>query len=707
MARPTPLSRTRNIGIVAHIDAGKTTTTERILYYTGMSHKIGEVHDGAATTDYMEQERERGITIQSAAVTTHWRRRAGELSAEEIAKVPEYQINIIDTPGHVDFTIEVERSLRVLDGAVVVFDGVAGVEPQSETVWRQADRYGVPRMCFINKLDRTGADFLKCVGMIKDRLKAVPAVISLPIGLESDHRGIIDLVRMKALVWKGDDLGAHYDVSEIPAELKDQADEWREKLLENCADVDDAFAEKFLEGAAITETDINAALRAGCLAARHVPTFCGSAFKNKGVQFLLDSVLDFLPSPDEVPAIKGVIPGKEERVEERPADDNAPFAGLAFKIINDKYGQLSFVRVYSGILAKGGSVKNMRTGKRVRIGRLVRMFADKREDIDMAYAGTICAAIGIDAITGDTLCHEDHEIVLESMDIPPAVVTLAIEPKAKGDQERMGVALSKLSGEDPSLRLSTDEETGQTKIAGMGELHLEIVVDRLKREYAVECNVGKPQVAYRETITATVEQEGKYVKQTGGRGQYGHVWVRLEPNETGKGFEFLNKVVGGVVPKEYIGAVGKGIEEALSTGIRAGFPVVDVKASLFDGSYHDVDSNEMAFKIAGSMAFKEGARKAAPILLEPYMKTEVITPEDWMGDVIGDINSRRGRVNGMEDRHGMKIISCDVPLAEMFGYANDLRSRTQGRATYTMEFSHYEQVPNSIADEIIAKATGG
>ena len=706
MARQFPLNLTRNIGIIAHIDAGKTTTTERILYYTGLSHKIGEVHEGAAVTDYMEQERERGITITSAAVTCTYRRRAAELSEAEVKKAPNYQINIIDTPGHVDFTIEVERSLRVLDGAVVVFDGVAGVEPQSETVWRQADKYRVPRMCYVNKLDRTGADFYRCVGMIRDRLKATPAVIALPIGAEADFRGLIDLIRMKALVWDDDTLGAQYQVVDIPEDFKAQADEWREKLMENCADSEDEFAEKYLEGGDITEADVVRALRKGTLSYKVVPTFPGSSFKNKGVQFMLDSVLDFLPAPDEVPAIMGTVPGKEEK-EARPADDKAPFAALAFKIINDKYGALTFVRIYSGTLTKGTSVTNMRTGKRLRIGRLVRMFADKREDIEEAFSGQICAAIGVDCSTGDTLCDEDHEIILESLDIPPAVVELAIEPKAKSDQEKMGVALGKLAGEDPSLRLSTDEETGQTKIAGMGELHLEIIVDRLKREYSVEANVGKPQVAYRETITAQVEQEGKYVKQTGGRGQYGHVWIRLEPNETGKGFEYVNAIVGGVVPKEYIPAVGKGIEEALSTGIRAGYPVVDVKATLFDGSYHDVDSNEMAFKIAGSMAFKEGARKAKPIILEPYMKTEVITPEDWMGDVIGDINSRRGRVNGMEDRHGLKVVSAEVPLAEMFGYANDLRSRTQGRATYTMEFSHYEAVPNNIAEEIVAKATGG
>jgi elongation factor G len=697
MARDIPLERTRNIGIVAHIDAGKTTTTERVLYYTGKSHKIGEVHDGAATTDYMAQERERGITITSAAVTCEWKRR-------EDPKAPPYRINIIDTPGHVDFTIEVERSMRVLDGAVTVFDGVAGVEPQSETVWRQADRYGVPRMCFVNKLDRTGANFFRCVDMIVNRLKARPAVISLPIGAEATFVGIVDLIRMKALIWHNDDLGATYDITDIPAELQDQANQYREKLMEDCADCDDAFAEKFLEGHDVTEDDVIRALRAGTIAAKIVPTFCGSAFKNKGVQFMLDSVLDFLPSPLDIPPVKGKLENGEDAT--RPADDKAPFSALAFKIINDKFGQLTFIRVYSGVLAKGDTIVNMRSGKKARIGRLVRMFADKREEIEEIAAGGIAAAIGLDATTGDTICDPAHPIILESLDIPPAVVKLAIEPKTKADQEKMGIGLSKLSSEDPSLRLSVDEETAQTTIAGMGELHLEIIVDRLKREFNVEANVGKPQVAYRETITRLVEQEGKYIKQSGGKGQYGHVWIKIEPNETGKGFEFVDAIKGGTVPKEFIPAVRKGAEEALSSGIQAGYPVVDIKYTLFDGSYHDVDSNEMAFKIAASMAFKEGAKKAGPIILEPIMKAEVITPEDWMGDVIGDLNSRRGKITGMNDRSGMKIVESNVPLAEMFGYANDLRSRTQGRASYTMEFSHYEQVPGNVAKEIIAKATG-
>ncbi len=697
MSERFPLEHIRNIGIVAHIDAGKTTTTERILYYTGRSHKIGEVHEGATVTDYMEQERERGITITAAAVTCEWKRR-------EDAKSKPYRINIIDTPGHVDFTIEVERSLRVLDGAVTVFDGVAGVEPQSETVWRQADRYGVPRMCFVNKLDRTGANFFRCVDMIRDRLKARPAVLTLPIGIEAEFKGLIDLIRMKALIWREDTLGAKYDIVDIPAELADQAQEYHEKLLEDCADCDDVLAEKYLEGSEITEDEMIAALRKGTISGKVIPTFCGSAFKNKGVQFLLDSVVDFLPSPADIPAIKGHLENGAEAI--RKTSNSEPFSALAFKIINDKYGQLTFLRAYSGVLKKGDSVVNMRTGKKVRIGRLVRMFADKREDIEDIEAGGIAAAIGIEATTGDTLCDADKPIILESLDVPPAVVKLAIEPKTKGDQEKMGLALGRLSSEDHSLRLSVDEETGQTTIAGMGELHLEIIVDRLKREFMVEANVGKPQVAYRETITKVVESEGKYVRQTGGRGQYGHVWLRVEPNEAGKGFLFESEIVGGSIPKEYVPAVKKGIEEALDTGIRAGFPVVDIKVALTDGSYHDVDSSEMAFKIAGSMGFKDGAKKAGPIILEPIMKTEVITPEEWMGDVIGDLNSRRGRITGMDERSGMKIVSANVPLAEMFGYANDLRSRTQGRATYTMEFSHYEPVPNSIADEIISKATG-
>lgn len=697
MSSDKRLSLTRNIGIVAHIDAGKTTTTERILYYTGLSHKIGEVHDGAATTDYMVQERERGITITAAAVTCTWRRR-------EDPAAPLYTINIIDTPGHVDFTIEVERSMRVLDGAVTVFDGVAGVEPQSETVWRQADRYGVPRMCFVNKMDRTGANFFRCVEMIKDRLLARPAVITLPIGAEAGFKGIVDLVRMKSIVWKEETLGAKYDVTDISSDLLPQAEEYRAALLETCADCDDGFAEKYLDGAEIGEADVIKALRAGTLAAKIVPTFCGSSFKNKGVQFLLDSVLDFLPSPEEVRAIEGTLSDGTKAI--RLPQDKEPLSALVFKIINDKYGALSFVRVYSGVLKKSATVLNMRNSKKIRIGRLVRMFADKREDVEEIPAGGIGAIIGIEATTGDTVCDVDHPIVLESLNIPPSVITLAIEPKSKADQEKLGFSLAKLAGEDPSLRLRTDEETGQTTIAGMGELHLEIIVDRLKREYFVEVNVGKPQVAYREAITKMVEQEAKYIKQTGGRGQYGHVIIRLEPNERGAGWEFENKVVGGSIPKEYIPAVKKGIEEALDSGIRAGFPVVDVKVTLLEGSYHDVDSSEMAFKIAGSMAFKEGTRKAEPIILEPIMSVEVVTPEDRMGDVIGDLNSRRGNIHGMGERAGLKLVDARVPLSEMFGYANDIRSKTQGRATYTMEFSHYEPVPRAIAEEIVSKIVG-
>jgi elongation factor G len=699
MAREYPLDRTRNIGIIAHIDAGKTTTTERILYYTGMTHKIGEVHDGATTTDYMEQERERGITITSAAVTCYWQRR-------QDPKSPKFQINIIDTPGHVDFTIEVERSLRVLDGACVVFDGVAGVEPQSETVWRQADRYGVPRMCFVNKLDRTGANFFRCVDMIKERLKANAAVLTLPIGAEAGFKGLVDLVRMKGITWKDESMGAAYELIDIPADLQAQAAEYREKLIEQCADVDDDIAAKFLEGQEITEAELVKALRKGCLGLKLVPTFCGSAFKNKGVQYLLDSVIDFLPAPTDIPPVKGKDIRDESVEIIRKADDSEPLTALAFKLLNDKFGQLTFVRVYAGVLKKGMSVMNARTGKRVRLGRIVRMFADKREEIEEVFAGQIAACVGVECVTGDTICDEDKPIVLERLTVPPAVVTLAIEPKSKADQEKMGIGLGRLAAEDPSLRLKTDEETNQTTISGMGELHLEIIVDRLKREYGVEANVGKPQVAYRETITQSVEQEGKYVKQTGGRGQFGHVWLRISPNEAGKGFEFNNATVGGSIPKEFIPAVEKGVEGALLRGIRAGFPVVDVKVEVFDGSYHDVDSNANAFEIAGSMAFKEGCQKAKPIILEPMMKVEVVTPEDWMGDVIGDLNSRRGQVQGMDERAGMKVVTALVPLAEMFGYANAIRSRTQGRASYTMEFGHYEPVPNAIAEQIIAKSGG-
>ncbi|MBM4279240.1 MAG: elongation factor G [Deltaproteobacteria bacterium] len=705
MARDFPLERTRNIGIIAHIDAGKTTTTERILFYTGMTHRIGEVHDGATTTDYMEQERERGITITSAAVTCSWRRRIGQEGFDAKTN-PEYRINIIDTPGHVDFTIEVERSLRVLDGACVVFDGVAGVEPQSETVWRQADRYGVPRMCYVNKLDRTGANFFRCVDMIVERLKAKPAVMTLPIGSEASFTGLIDLVRMKSITWKNEDMGAEYQLNDIPAEFNEQAQIWRDKLIEQLADVDDAIAEKYLNGEDIKEEELVPALRKATIGLKLVPTFCGSSFKNKGVQYLLDSVLDYLPSPIDIPSVKGKDLRDESKELLRKADDAEPLTALAFKLLNDKFGQLTFIRVYAGVLKKGDTILNARTGKRTRIGRLVLMHADKRNEIEECFAGNICAAMGMECVTGDTICSEDHPIVLERLTVPPAVVTLAIEPKSKSDQEKMGTGLGRLAAEDPSLRLKTDEETGQTTIAGMGELHLEIIVDRLKREFGVETNVGKPQVAYRETVTKRIEEDNTYKKQTGGKGQFAKVRIVVEPNEAGKGFEFINDTVGGSVPKEFIPGVQKGVEGALLRGIRAGYPVVDVKVSLTDGAYHEVDSDARTFEICASQAFQEAARKATPIILEPLMKVEVVTPEDWMGDVIGDLNSRRGQVQGMEERAGMKVVTANVPLAEMFGYANAIRSKTQGRASYTMEFSHYDQVPNAIAEQIIAKAGG-
>ena len=705
MARDYPFERIRNIGIVAHIDAGKTTTTERILYYTGMTHRIGEVHDGATTTDYMEQERERGITITSAAVTAAWRRGQGE-DGKNVSKQPDYRVNIIDTPGHVDFTIEVERSLRVLDGAVVVFDGVAGVEPQSETVWRQADRYHVPRMCYVNKLDRTGANFFRCVDMIVTRLKARPVVLTLPIGLESNFKGLVDLVRMKGITWQDESMGASYQLGDIPEEMKGVAAEWREKLLEAAADCDDAVAEKFLEGKPIEEPELINALRKGCLAIKIVPTFCGSSFKNKGVQYLLDSVVDYLPSPIDIPPVKGKDIRDESKEIVRKTADEEHLTTLAFKTINDKFGVLTFIRVYSGVLKKGMTVMNTRTQRKFRIGRLVRMFADKREEIEQCEAGNICAAVGIEAITGDTLCEEDHPIVLERLTVPPAVITLAIEPKSKTDQEKMGMGLAKLAAEDPSLRLRTDEETGQTTIAGMGELHLEIIVDRLKREYGVETNVGKPQVAYRETVTKRIEQDNTYKKQTGGKGQYAKVTIVVEPNEAGKGFEFTNDTVGGTVPKEFIPGVEKGLEGALLRGIRAGYPVVDVKVALTDGDYHEVDSDARTFEICASQAFKEAAKNAGPIILEPVMKVEVVTPDDYMGDVIGDLNGRRGQVQGMVERAGMQVITANVPLAEMFGYANSIRSRTKGQASYTMEFSHYEPTPNNIAEQIIAKSGG-
>jgi elongation factor G len=676
---------------MAHIDAGKTTTTERILFYTGVSHKIGEVHDGTATMDWMEQEQERGITITSAATTCHWN---------------ENRINIIDTPGHVDFTIEVERSLRVLDGAVAVFCSVGGVEPQSETVWRQADKYRVPRIAFINKMDRVGADFFRGVGMIRDRLKANPVPIQLPVGSEENYKGVIDLVEMKEIIWLDESMGAKYDVFDIAPERLDEALEYREKMIEEISSHDDELMEKYLGGVELTNDEIKAAIRKATIDIKICPVICGSAFKNKGVQNLLDSVIEYLPSPLDVPAIKGVdMKGGEI---ERKASDEEPFSALAFKIMTDPFvGQLCFFRVYSGVLNAGSYVYNSTKDKKERIGRILKMHANKREEIKEVYAGDIAAAVGLKyTTTGDTLCIDDNPVILESIEFPEPVISIAIEPKTKADQEKLGISLSKLASEDPSFRVRTDEETGQTIISGMGELHLEIIVDRLMREFKVEANVGKPQVAYRETITKKVKVEGKFVRQSGGRGQYGHVWLEVEPQEPGKGYEFVDAIKGGVVPREYIPAVDKGIQEAMDTGVLAGFPVVDFKVSLIDGSYHEVDSSEMAFKIAGSMGFKEGCHKASPVLLEPIMSVEVVVPEEYMGDVIGDLNSRRGRIMGMEGRSGAQVVSAMVPLAQMFGYATDVRSATQGRATYSMTFDHYEQVPKSVSEEIIAKVKG-
>ncbi len=692
MARQYSLENTRNIGIMAHIDAGKTTTTERILYYTGVSYKIGEVHEGTAVMDWMVQEQERGITITSAATTCFWR---------------DKRINIIDTPGHVDFTIEVERSLRVLDGAVAVFDSVNGVEPQSETVWRQADKYKVPRIAFMNKMDRIGADFYMSVQTMIDRLGANPVPIQIPIGAEDKFRGPIDLINMKAVYFDDETLGAKYVVQDIPSELLPKAKEYREKMIEKLADVDDVIMEKYLNGEAPTIDEIKAALRKGTISMRIFPVICGSAFKNKGVQLLLDAVVDYLPSPVDIPPVKGVNPRTGEE-EIRKASDSEPFAAMAFKIMTDPFvGQLTFLRVYSGMLNAGSYVYNSTKGVKERIGRLLKMHANKREEIQEIYSGDICAAVGLkNTLTGHTLCDESRPIILEAMSFPEPVISVAIEPKTKADQDKLGMSLQKLMQEDPSFRVMTDHETGQTIISGMGELHLEIIVDRLMREFKVDANVGKPQVAYRETIRKKVTAEGKYIRQTGGRGQYGHVILELEPQEPGKGFEFENKIVGGAVPKEYIPAVQKGIEEAMETGVLAGYPVVDVKVRIIDGSYHDVDSSEMAFKIAGSMGFKEGAAKASPVLLEPIMAVEVVCPEEYMGDIIGDLNSRRGRVQGMTMRGSARVIAAQVPLSEMFGYATDIRSKTQGRATYTMQFSHYEEVPKGIADQIIAKAKG-
>ena len=692
MARQVSLEMTRNIGIMAHIDAGKTTTTERILYYTGVSHKIGEVHDGAATMDWMEQEQERGITITSAATTCHWK---------------DHRINIIDTPGHVDFTIEVERSLRVLDGAVAVFCSVGGVEPQSETVWRQADKYHVPRLAFVNKMDRIGADFFRGVAMIKDRLKANPVPLQIPIGSEENYKGVVDLVEMKGIVWNDESMGATYDIIDIPADLLEQAQEYREAMIEEISSHDDALMQKYMDGEELSVAEIKNAIRQCTLDIKICPVICGSSFKNKGVQNLLDAVLDYMPAPTDIPAIQGIDANTQEPIE-RHASDSEPFSALAFKIMTDPFvGQLCFFRVYSGIMNAGSYVYNSTKGKRERVGRILKMHANKREEIKEVFAGDIAAAVGLKyTTTGDTLCLEDQAVILESIEFPEPVISIAIEPKTKADQEKLGISLSKLASEDPSFRVKTDEETGQTIISGMGELHLEIIVDRLFREFKVDANVGKPQVAYRETITKKVKSEGKFVRQSGGRGQFGHVWLEIEPQEAGKGYEFVDAIKGGVVPREYIPAVDKGIKEALDSGVMAGFPVVDIKVTLIDGSYHEVDSSEMAFKIAGSMGFKEGCQKASPIILEPIMSVEVVVPEDYMGDVIGDLNSRRGRIMGMEGRAGAQVVTSMVPLAQMFGYSTDLRSATQGRATYSMTFDHYEPVPKSVAEEIVAKVKG-
>jgi elongation factor G len=692
MARTVALSQYRNIGIMAHIDAGKTTTTERVLYYTGRTHRLGEVHEGTAIMDYMEQEQERGITITSAATTCQWR---------------DCQINIIDTPGHVDFTAEVERSLRVLDGAVAVFDAVAGVQPQSETVWRQADKYSVPRICFINKMDRVGADYEHSIQTIRDRLKANPVAIQYPIGAEDRYKGLVDLIQMKAMFWKDETLGAEFDVQEIPADLAAKCREWREKLVETVCEQDEQLFEKYVHGEAINNDDLRAGLRRATIAMKVFPVVCGSAFKNKGVQPLLDAVVDYLPSPIEIPPIKGAsLDRKQELI--RRADDAEPFAALVFKIMTDPFvGQLAFLRVYSGVLASGDSVFNVAKGRRERIGRLLRMHANKREEIDEVRAGDIAAVVGLKTVqTGDTVCDEPHPIVLESIEFPTPVISVAVEPKTRADQQKLGMALGKLAQEDPTFKVATDPETNQTIISGMGELHLEIIIDRMMREHSVAANVGKPQVAYRETFRKASKGEGRFIRQTGGRGQYGHCKIEIEPLPPGSGFEFVNAIVGGAIPREYIPAVQSGIHEALEGGILAGYEVVDVKATLYDGSSHEVDSSEIAFKIAGSLALKEAAKHAAPVLLEPVMAVEIVVPEEYMGDVIGDINARRGRIEGMELRGGSQIIRTRVPLAEMFGYATDIRSRTQGRGVYTMHFAHYEEVPASVAEEIIARVQG-
>ena len=696
MSKQVPLQEFRNIGIMAHIDAGKTTTTERILYYTGVSYKIGEVHEGTAVMDWMEQEQERGITITSAATTCFWPRNNED-----------YRINIIDTPGHVDFTIEVERSLRVLDGAVAVFDAVAGVQPQSETVWRQADKYNVPRIAFMNKMDRPGADFDHAVQTIKDRLGANPVPVQMPIGAEDQFRGVIDLVTMRAMVYNVEDKGAEPDIIEIPAELKAAADAAREKMIESLADADDQIAEKYLGAEEISEDEIRAALRRETIAMKLVPVLAGTAFKNKGVQPLLDAVVDYLPSPLDVPAVVGINPKTGEE-EERPADGKAPFSGLVFKIMADKHiGQLSFVRIYSGTLKSGSYTLNSSRGSKERVGRIMRMHANKREDIEQASAGEIVAVAGLKQVTtGDTICEESRPVILEALEFPAPVISQAIEPKTRQDQERLSLGLQRLAAEDPSFKVHTDQETGQTIIAGMGELHLEIIVDRLKREFSVDANVGRPQVAYRETIRKEAEGVGKFVRQTGGRGQYGHAEVKIEPLDPGTGFEFVNAIVGGVIPREYIKPVEAGIKEAMEGGVLAGYELVDIKATLHYGSYHEVDSSEMAFKIAGSMAFKDAAKKANPVLLEPIMKVEVVAPEEYMGSITGDVNSRRGRIERIDSRPGTQVITALVPLSEMFGYSTDLRSMTQGRATYTMHFHRYEEAPRSVREEIIAKVQG-
>jgi elongation factor G len=697
--RITPIERYRNIGIMAHIDAGKTTTTERILFYTGVSHKIGEVHDGAAVMDWMEQEQERGITITSAATTCFWKGMDQSW--------PEHRINIIDTPGHVDFTIEVERSLRVLDGACAVFCAVGGVEPQSETVWRQATKYQVPRLAFVNKMDRAGANFFRVVKQLKDRLAANAVPIEIPIGAEENFKGVVDLVKMKAIYWDDATQGMKFEEKEIPAELLEQAKEWREKMLEAAAESSEELMNKYLEEGDLTQEEIHAGLRARTVANEIVPMMCGSAFKNKGVQMMLDAVVYYLPSPADVPAVRGNLDDKDNTPAERHPKDDEPFSALAFKIMTDPFvGTLTFFRAYSGVVNSGDTLYNPIKSKKERMGRILQMHANDRKEIKEVRAGDIAAAVGLkDVTTGDTLSDPEKVIILERMIFPEPVISVAVEPKTKADQEKMGIALQKLAQEDPSFRVRTDEESGQTIISGMGELHLEIIVDRMKREFKVEANVGKPQVAYRETIRASVESEGKFVRQSGGRGQYGHVWLKIEPQEAGKGYEFVNGIVGGVVPREYIPAVDKGIQEQMKNGILAGYPVVDVKVTIFDGSYHDVDSNEMAFKIAGSMGFKDGCRKAKPVLLEPIMKVEVVTPEDFMGDIIGDLNRRRGIVQGTEDAPAGKIVRAEVPLAEMFGYATSMRSATQGRATYSMEFEKYMETPANVAEAVIKKAS--